>query len=98
MKLIIIILTLLLAGCSGNAYLFSGFDYAGSANPICGDYENGNNYGKNDALTSNLGAKYVVPVNDRVNIIGQYTHHSCVNNNDKALYDGFGIIMEVKLW
>jgi hypothetical protein len=92
------VLLFVATGCSGSAYLYAGIDYAGSGNPICGDTENGNHYGDNDALTSNMGVKYVIPVSKLVNITTQYTHHSCVHNDDATLYDAVGIIGEVKLW
>lgn len=88
-----------MTGCTTGTYLkrgdiFVGIDNASVTSPQCFKE------GINNKLTSNLGAKlnlYTTEDNKmKTNL--KYTHHSCVYNRDRNLYDAFGLELEYQLF
>jgi hypothetical protein len=65
--------------------LFAGVDYTKKISPQC--YEGG----VDDRLTSNIGFRQHLVTYSKVDVIGQYTHHSCVIGSDNRQYDAIGI-------
>jgi len=77
----------------GEIYL--GLDYTSqSPSPAC--FEEG----ASDRLTSNGGfrANLLQVDQGKFQVNGKYTHHSCALNDDKYLYDGFGLEAVYRLW
>lgn len=50
--------------------------------------------GVNDRLTSNVGIKQHLIGRGGIDILAQYTHHSCALNKDKPTYDAVGVTVE----
>lgn len=75
----------------GEVYL--GVDYTMQTQaPSCFDD------GANPRLTSNGGVRANILQVDRFRLNGKYTHHSCVLNSDRYLYDGVGLEATYRLW
>ena len=69
--------------------VFAGLDYDVKSTPVfCyqGDV--------NDRLTSNVGIKQHLIGRGGIDILAQYTHHSCALNKDKPTYDAVGVMIE----
>lgn len=65
--------------------LFAGVDYTKKVSPSCDEG------GVDDRLTSNIGLRQHLMTYSEVDIIGQYTHHSCAIGEDNRQYDAIGI-------
>jgi len=76
-------------------YAFVGVDYQlqstnKNVSVFCND-------GKSD--TSNMGLGHVLLKNKQVEIVAQWTHHSCVTQaNDWNVYDGVGVQARAYFW
>lgn len=64
--------------------LFAGVDYTKKSSPSC------DLGGVDDRLTSNLGVRQHIVTWKKVDVVGQYTHHSCAIGEDDRQYDALG--------
>lgn len=66
--------------------VYMGIDYTKNQSPQCRDNS------LDDRLTSNLGIRqHVYAFTDNVDLLANYTHHSCVVGRDQNGYDGVGV-------
>lgn len=68
----------------GYTELFAGVDYTKKPSPSCEEDSIDNR------LTSNIGVRQHVATWRGIDVVGQYTHHSCVIGEDDRQYDSFG--------
>jgi len=75
----------------GDTVVFIGMENTKKVSPMC--YEGG----IDDRLTSNLGASQHLLGYGNVDLIAQYTHHSCAINRDTKSYDAIGLRLEYRI-
>jgi hypothetical protein len=65
--------------------VFAGLEATQKVSPQCYDG------GVNDRLTSNLGVQQYLVGYKAIDLVANYTHHSCAINRDRLGYDALGL-------
>lgn len=68
--------------------IYAGLDYTNRQSPQCEENL------LDDHVTSNLGVRQHVYSWGDVNLLANYTHHSCAIGKDRNTYDAFGVQVE----
>lgn len=68
--------------------VYAGLDFTKNQSPQCKDSE------VDDKITSNIGVRQHIYSWGDVNLLGNYTHHSCAIGSDRNTYDGMGLQVE----
>lgn len=95
----VLLAALLMASCQSFGAGFKYFDYTIAYLGVDYTYEVSHQCqkgGTNDHLTSNMGFRQHLIGKGDLNIVFNYTHHSCVINSDRLMYDGAGFQLEWK--
>lgn len=68
--------------------VYAGLDYTKNQSPQC------ENNSIDDRVTSNIGVRQHIYAWGDVNLVGNYTHHSCAIGADRNTYDAVGLQVE----